>query len=506
MQVRILLDPADLTVEPGGDASCSVRIENVGTIVDEFTIEVLGQASAWAFVAPGSVRLFPGASSMARVTFRPPRDASVAPGPRPYGIRVVGVTGGLDAAAVEEGAIVVKPFTDLRGEVIPQVSQGRFRGRHRLLIANAGSVTAAVNVSASDPNLAVRVRLQPETVDVSPGYETTVRLTVRPAHLSLTGPPQARPFRVITESAGSPPLTLDAVFQQRRVLGRWFGMLLAVLLAVAVLLLVARLSAPQVQSAATNAPAPSASVAAGSTPGAAGGNGSGSGAGGSPGKPGASPAGPPASPAASPRSSYPADGSAVDVISGLNGTLENTATYGAGASGAPGDRAFSLDGAGDSPITSSYVDFPAAAGQLGGADFSVTFSIDTSQTGTVSVLGNHVVGCGQGRFWDVRLYNGLVGIELDGNDSASGFDPSQDLLVFSDVAVNDGHWHTVVISRAGGVVSVAVDGQNGDLGSSGQLINVTNQSDMRLGVDGCVGVDGSHALRGLVDDIVISRG
>lgn len=501
MEVRILLSQTNLTVDPGGEVSLSVRIENAGAIVDEFTIEVLGQASAWAYVAPGSVRLFPGADSTAQVTFRPPRDAAVAPGPRPFGIRVVGVSGGLDSASVEEGTIVVAPFTDLQAEVIPHVSRGRLRGRHRVVIANAGSVGAAVHVSASDPNLAVRVRIQPEVIDVSPGFENSVRLKVRPAHVALTGAPQPRPFQVIAESAGSPPLTLDAQFDQRRVLGRWFALLLAALIALVVIAIVAHLSVPQVQSAAVNAPAPTSVAAGAATPSASGG-GSGGGGGGS-----SSGAGPTASaggaPAASVKSSYPADGNAVDVISGLNGTLKNTATYGPGAGGAPGDQAFSLDGAGDSPVTSSYVDFPKGAGELGGADFSVTFGINTTETGTVSVLGNRV-GCGQGRFWDVRLYNGLVGIELDGNDS--GFEASQYLLVFSDVAVNDGHWHTVVVSRASGVVSVAVDGGGGDLGSSGQLINVTNQNDMKLGVDGCTGVDASHAFRGSIDDIAIARG
>jgi hypothetical protein len=508
VEARVVVEPTELSVDPGGEVSCAVRIENVGTIVDEFSVDVLGAPAAWASVAPPSVRLFPGATSVAQVVFRPPRDASVAPGPRPFGIRVVGVSGGLDSASVEEGTIVVAAFAELEGELIPRTSHGRLRGRHRLVLGNAGSVTANVHVAASDPDLAVRVRFQTDTVDVAPATERALQIRVRAAHVAFTGPPQRRPFQVVARSSASLPLTLDAVFEQRRLLGRWFAMLLALLIALAVVAVVAHMNTPPLQSAATGASASPGAGAAGATAPAPGSN-SGAGAGG----------GPAATPAAggtqggqgsgvqaaSAKSSYPADGSAVDVVAGLNGTLKNTATYGAGAAGTSADRAFSFDGGGDSPVTSAYVDFPAGAGQLGGGDFAVTFSINTTESGMVSLLGNRA-GCVQGRFWDVRLYSGLVGLELDGNDASGNFDASQYLTVFSAAPVNDGQWHKVTISRSAAVVSVAVDGGTGDLASSGQVINVANQTDMRLGVDGCTGVDGSHAFRGLVDDIEIARG
>src|SRR5437763_15944223 len=65
-----------VTVTPGGEAVTEVRVRNSGTVVDQFTLEVLGDASAWAIVEPAIVPLFPGAEAVGRITFKPPKSAS----------------------------------------------------------------------------------------------------------------------------------------------------------------------------------------------------------------------------------------------------------------------------------------------------------------------------------------------------------------------------------------------------------------------------------------------
>src|SRR5438105_5154591 len=66
-----------VTVTPGGEASCEVRVRNSGTIVDQFTLEVLGDASPWTIVEPAVIPPFPGAEAVARVRFKPPKSSSV---------------------------------------------------------------------------------------------------------------------------------------------------------------------------------------------------------------------------------------------------------------------------------------------------------------------------------------------------------------------------------------------------------------------------------------------
>jgi hypothetical protein len=46
------LDPRQVSVEPGKEAVCRLRIRNRGTVVDEFVPKVLGTAAAWTTVEP----------------------------------------------------------------------------------------------------------------------------------------------------------------------------------------------------------------------------------------------------------------------------------------------------------------------------------------------------------------------------------------------------------------------------------------------------------------------
>src|SRR2546428_13452716 len=77
-----------VTVTPGGEALSEVRVRNSGTVVDQFTIEVLGDASAWAIVEPAVVPLFPGAEAVARIKFKPPKSSSVLARAIPFAVRV----------------------------------------------------------------------------------------------------------------------------------------------------------------------------------------------------------------------------------------------------------------------------------------------------------------------------------------------------------------------------------------------------------------------------------
>jgi uncharacterized membrane protein len=55
------LGNARLAVEPGGTASVEITIRNSGSVVDQFTIDILGASSAWAAADPPTLSLFPGA-------------------------------------------------------------------------------------------------------------------------------------------------------------------------------------------------------------------------------------------------------------------------------------------------------------------------------------------------------------------------------------------------------------------------------------------------------------
>ena len=63
-----LVTPA-VAVEPGQSVSNVVKIRNTGSVVDEFGLDVLGDAAAFATCEPPTINLFPGAEGEAQVAF-----------------------------------------------------------------------------------------------------------------------------------------------------------------------------------------------------------------------------------------------------------------------------------------------------------------------------------------------------------------------------------------------------------------------------------------------------
>src|SRR3979411_2516938 len=138
-----------VTVTPGGEAISEVRIRNSGTVVDQFTLEVLGDASAWAIVEPAVVPLFPGAEAVARVRFKPPKSSSVLAKAIPFAVRVKSREDAR-ASLVEEGVVEVGPFNDTSAELIPRAAKGRSRAHARLALDNRGNVRINTRLTAAD--------------------------------------------------------------------------------------------------------------------------------------------------------------------------------------------------------------------------------------------------------------------------------------------------------------------------------------------------------------------
>ena len=111
--------PESLPIEPGTEASIEVTVRNDSEIVDEYALQLLGDTAEWSTVEPDRLRLMPGDSAKARLTFRPPRETTLGHGPRPIGLKVASLERALDTNA--------------------ERNPGRPRGMHRLNRAEYGN-------------------------------------------------------------------------------------------------------------------------------------------------------------------------------------------------------------------------------------------------------------------------------------------------------------------------------------------------------------------------------
>lgn len=257
-----LVTPA-VAVEPGQAVSVDIRIRNTGTVVDEFVLDVLGDAAGWAVVEPGSVSLFPGAEGTARAVFSPPRAAGTPAGIVPFGLRARSREDPA-GSAVEEGSVEVGTFQEPYAELVPRTSRGSSSGSHDLAVDNRGNARLSAEIEATDADRQLTFDVKPPAVVVEPGMAAFARIRVSPAKKFWRGQPKTRPFQLYVKPEGGVPITLDGTLLQESILPPWFVKALLVILGllIALVLIWFLLLKPSIETAASEAVAsPLASLA-----------------------------------------------------------------------------------------------------------------------------------------------------------------------------------------------------------------------------------------------------
>lgn len=268
MGAEIILADRDLLhVEPGAETSCEVRVVNSGEIVDQFTLQVVGDCREWASVEPAVVNLLPGDEAAARVTFRPPRSSEVLAGRMPFGVRA-GSREDPHASAVDEGELEVAPFTDLVAELVPPIRRGRRRARYRLVVDNNGNHDQPIDILAVDPEDNVAIVVAETSHRTQPGTATIITTKVAPHQRFWRGEPRTHPFQLLVqpvaeEAEADSVVTVDGVMIQERLVPAWLlrSALVAIAAVVALTALWFGLLKPTVESVAKEQAAGAASRA-----------------------------------------------------------------------------------------------------------------------------------------------------------------------------------------------------------------------------------------------------
>ena len=248
-----LVTPA-LAVEPGQEATGEVRVRNTGSVVDEFTLDVLGDAAGWAAADPAVISLFPGAEGTAKLVFRPPRAATTPAGVVPYGLRARSREDPA-GSAVEEGSIEVGAFLDPFAELAPRTSRGSGSGSHDLAIDNRGNARLNAEVEGTDADRNLKFDIKPPGVVVEPGMAGFAKIRVSPVKRFWRGQPKTRPFQLFVTPEGGTPITIDGTLLQESVLPPWFmkALIALIVLLIALVLIWLLLLKPTIQTAASEA-------------------------------------------------------------------------------------------------------------------------------------------------------------------------------------------------------------------------------------------------------------
>lgn len=200
-------------VQPGGEGTASVLIRNTGTIVDQYAVNLVGDASAWARPDPGVVSLFPGAEETITIRFTPPRSSAVTAGVVPYGVRVTSQED-REFSLVEEGTVQIGGFSSVEARVVPRTSEGKRNAVHRVEVTNTGNAPVTVAITASDPDLLLAFDIEPESLEVGPGATSPARVKVVAKKANRGKGTRRMPFQVEVD-AGAGPVKVDGNFEQK---------------------------------------------------------------------------------------------------------------------------------------------------------------------------------------------------------------------------------------------------------------------------------------------------
>ena len=281
------LQTTSLSVTPGSEASLELRVRNTGHVVDVLTVEVVGEAAAWATVVPDHVSLFPSSDATVVVTFRPPMSASGPSGSVPFGLRVRSQEDP-SGSVVEEGTLEVAAFLAVGAELAPRTSVGRKGAVASLAIDNRGTRPVTVQLGASDVGGELQIVCDPPSLTVEPDSAAFVKVRMRAVHPFRKGPSQTRMFEVVVSEGELPVAVAAGMFVQEQTIPRWVrrAVLWTLVGLLALLAFWLLLGKPAVESAAKEAareevtPPTIAAIGGGASGAGAGGGGSGGGAGG----------------------------------------------------------------------------------------------------------------------------------------------------------------------------------------------------------------------------------
>ena len=235
MAATVVVEQSSVSVVPGETGTCTIRVRNTGTVVDQFTLTVLGQPAAWTTVVPAALSLFPDADGTIELHFAPPRAPGIGNGATPFGVRVVG-SQDPDNPTVEEGEVNLLPFVDVNAKLTPRTTETKRKSRHDIVLDNKGNSPVAVTLTVSDPDEQLAFGLDTTRITVDAGQSVHVPLKVAAKNGFARGSDKHRPFQVkALPEGGTHPLTLDGNLIQKPGMPRFILPLVAGIVAVGLL-------------------------------------------------------------------------------------------------------------------------------------------------------------------------------------------------------------------------------------------------------------------------------
>jgi hypothetical protein len=224
MDPVVVLRDTLLQVRPGDTARTTATVRNAGDLVEQYGLEILGPAAAWAEIIPASISVVRNGETTVQILFRPPAGPGTPAGSVPFALRCVSRENP-DRVAIAEGDLAVGAIHEIVASLTPAVSRGRWKGRWTASFHNRGTAPARLRLEASDERHTLGFALAPTELTIEPGATGRAYLRARVARPTLLGALARHRVRLTYTRATGPDERIaegfvDVSFEQPPVLSR----------------------------------------------------------------------------------------------------------------------------------------------------------------------------------------------------------------------------------------------------------------------------------------------
>jgi hypothetical protein len=186
-RILVSLEPDILKVTAGlGQVESMLEVQNAGSIVDKFSLEIEGLPREWYSFSAPLVALMPHSSEQVRIIFHPPKVSGVKSGNYPFSIK-------LRSESVPED--IARAIAQL--EILPSVDFGITIKPYRLFcrrtctfkarIVNRDVSNAVLFLDVSDIESGLRFLVDNDSPVVPPWQSVEVSVAARPRRNSIIG-------------------------------------------------------------------------------------------------------------------------------------------------------------------------------------------------------------------------------------------------------------------------------------------------------------------------------
>lgn len=192
--IRVEITPERIELEPGAPpVEITISIQNLGDVVEQYTVEVSGLEPDWYTAPVSSVGLFPQDRDQVRITIHPPQRPGIKPGAYPFRVMVRSRSGAQQAAA--EATLDLRGTASFQVNLMPLRLTTRGTGTFRVQLSNTGAVDVQLGLEASDEDGALIFRFpRGDAPVVRAGTRAELPLEVRPRQRPWVGPDRTYPF------------------------------------------------------------------------------------------------------------------------------------------------------------------------------------------------------------------------------------------------------------------------------------------------------------------------